>query len=123
MDREALLKAAAARLGSLGFDVFSSSEIGGCFDIACRKSGSLYLIKALSNIDSLDSASAQQLEAVSQVLGAACLVIGERSKSYVLEDDVAYERHGILACTVGTMESIAGGGQVLGGQIPAHFGH
>ncbi|MFA5105706.1 MAG: helix-turn-helix domain-containing protein [Candidatus Micrarchaeia archaeon] len=113
MLREDLMARAVSRLQSLGFDVFSSHDIGGCFDIACRKDGRLFLLKVLSNIDSLDMASSRQLAAVAQVLGADCLVIGVRSKSYVLENGVAYERHGLLACTIDTMESVVGGGYVL----------
>ncbi len=113
MLREELLKITAARLQSMGFDVFSSSDIGGCFDIACRKAGKLYLLKVLANIDSLDSQSAKQLQAVSEVLGGECLVIGQKSKSYALEDYIVYERQGITACTLGTLETILSGGEVL----------
>jgi putative transcriptional regulator len=98
-------------LEGAGYECFVPMEKRSCFDIAA-KGPHFLLIKVFSNIDSLRDEQAGELKALAATLGAAPLIIGERSKSHTLERGMVYDRYGISALSAETL------GDVLAGSLP-----
>jgi len=80
---------------SSGFQCFVPLEAKSCFDIAGKSEKQFFLIKILNNIDSLRESQAFELKALAHSLGATVLLVGEKSKAYVLSNGVVYERYGV----------------------------
>jgi len=75
------------------------------FDFIARKDNVLLLVKVLSNIDALNEDVAHELISIARFLEGAPIVIGHRTCSTTLEDDVVYFRHGVPIITHGTLEN------------------
>ena len=93
-------------LSNAGFyvsDLCSIRPIG--FDLVARRDNSLLIIKVLTNIDALSEDVAKELRVLSILLNGCPLLIGERSGTGFLEDDVAYDRFGIRAIAPETLRN------------------
>jgi len=91
-------------LQKVGFYVSSTSLLSGVsFDIIARRDNALLVIKALSNIDSLDKEIAEKLGLLARLLDGSPLVIGHRSTAGVLEAGIQYKRYNIPIITVETL--------------------
>lgn len=77
-----------------------------CFDLIARKQLLLLLLKAFTNVDSMNEAHAEEMRKISQIFLASPLIIGEKSKNGVLEEDVVYERHGIPVICLETLKNM-----------------
>ncbi|OYT58735.1 transcriptional regulator [Thermoplasmatales archaeon ex4484_30] len=75
------------------------------FDFVARRDNLLLIIKVLSNIDSMNENVANELLFLAKYLDGVPILIGEKTSSSVLEDDVVYYRHGIPIITYKTMEN------------------
>ncbi len=84
---------------------FEFCEYNGCFDIAARKEA-VFLIKLLTNIDSLQEDQASSLKTISSFIGAKALLVGLHTRREQLSDGILYERFGIPAITPKTLENI-----------------
>ncbi|HIE31695.1 MAG TPA: transcriptional regulator [Methanosarcinales archaeon] len=73
------------------------------FDLAARNNKILLLLRTLSDIDSLNAAAAHEMQSLSDRLNGRPLVIGSKSRSRMLEDGVAYFRHGIPSINPATL--------------------
>ncbi len=91
-----------------GYRCFVPLEKKSCFDIAA-KGEKLLLIKIFSNIDSFRESQANGLKSLAAMAGAIPLVIGKKSKSYVLEPGMVYDRYGIAAISPGTLQAVLDG--------------
>src|SRR5512136_1828055 len=100
MDRTELLTHIREFLGDAGFSVSDpcTFRLPG-FDLVARRGETLIILKVLSNIDGLSEDVAQELQAVSYLLKATPLLIGEKNGINTLEDDVVYFRFGIQTVT------------------------
>ena len=78
-----------------------------CFDFAARKSESLVLIKVQADLDTFSSDDSCELEALSECVSAAALLVAENTREKPLEDDTVYSRYNILAVTPETFKNIA----------------
>ena len=78
-----------------GFSVSSFFFQNSCFDLAAKRNHDHLLVKVLGNIDSLRVEQAEELKKIASALDAIPLIVGEKSKSFGLEDDVWYERYDI----------------------------
>lgn len=90
--REKILNEINHLLVSYGYktsDIYDRS----CFDLLARKDDILIILKILVNIDSLTSSQAEELSKIAGTFLASPIIIGIKSKHYLLEDDVVYERH------------------------------
>jgi len=93
-------------LSNAGFyvsDLCSIRPIG--FDLVARRDNSLLIIKVLTNIDALSEDVAKELRVLSILLKGCPLLVGERSGTGSLEDDVVYDRFGIQAITLETLRN------------------
>lgn len=106
--REAEKAEAAEVLRKAGFAV---SEIcysrPSCFDFAVGKNENVILLKVQTDVGSLSSRDALELETISHSLSAGALLISERGRDKPLEDDTVYSRHKIPAITQETLENFA----------------
>ncbi len=96
MGRDELINTTRAILAKAGYDISSALTIRGiCFDIVARLGDKLLLVKVLSNVDAFSKDSANDMKALSEVLGATPLVVGERASSGALEAGIVYSRFNI----------------------------
>ena len=96
MDRTELLGDVRETLSKAGFyvsELCSIRPIG--FDLVARRDNSLLIIKVLTNIDAFSEDVAKELRVLSILLKGCPLLIGERSGTGFLEEDVVYDRFGI----------------------------
>jgi len=75
------------------------------FDLVARRDNSLLIIKVLTNIDSIPEDVSRELRTLSILLKGCPLIIGERSGTDKLKDDVAYDRFGIQVITSETLKT------------------
>ena len=106
MDRTELLGDIRETLSNAGFyvsELCSIRPIG--FDLVARRDNSLLIIKVLTNIDAFSEDVAKELRILSILLKGCPLLIGERSGTGFLEEDVVYDRFGIQAIASGTLKN------------------
>jgi len=104
LNREKILQELYDILTTHGFKVSHIYERS-CFDLLARKK-LLLLLKVLVNIDSINSLQAHEIKKVAYTFLAAPLIIGLKSKTDYLEEDVVYERHGIPAIALKTLKNM-----------------
>ncbi|MGF3554907.1 MAG: transcriptional regulator [Thermoplasmatota archaeon] len=75
------------------------------FDLVARRDNSLLIIKVLTNIDAITEDVSKELRTLSILLKGCPLIIGEKSGSGKLIDDVIYDRFGIQAITPETLKT------------------
>ncbi len=75
------------------------------FDFIARKDNLLLIVKILSNIDALNEEVANELLSLAKLLEGVPIVIGSKTCSSMLEDDVVYFRYGIPIITYKTLEN------------------
>jgi len=81
-------------------------EFGGCFDIAASKSRSIMLLKILSNIDSVREEQANSLKIMASSIEASAFLVGDKTRREDLDENVIYERFGVPAMTIETLENV-----------------
>jgi putative transcriptional regulator len=101
-----LLRRVVGLLEGSGFIVSDCNGARSCFDVLARKGGVLILVKVLSNIESVTKNTVHELKKVSYLTGGVPLVVGERLKSSKLMDGAVYERYGVSALNLSTMENL-----------------
>ena len=77
-----------------------------CFDMAARKKLLLILLKVLVNIDSINESHVQEIRKISNTFLASPIIVGVKSKTMMLEEDVVYERHGLPAIGIETLKNM-----------------
>ncbi len=96
MKRDQLLEEMREGLARTGFYLSQPhGERGLCFDLVARRDDTLLILKVLQNVDALNEETAQELKGIARTLKAAPLVVGMRSGTGPLEDDVIYSRFGV----------------------------
>ncbi|MBW3003747.1 transcriptional regulator [Candidatus Woesearchaeota archaeon] len=106
MRREELLGEVRDTLVKAGFyvsELYSIRPIG--FDLVARRDNSLLIIKVLTNIDAMSEDVARELRTLSVLLKGCPLLVGERSGTGLLTNDVVYDRFGIQTITSETLSS------------------
>jgi putative transcriptional regulator len=100
MNRNRLLTVIRDTLNKAGFyvsELTSMRPVG--FDLIARRDNSLLIIKVLINIDALSEEVAKEIHVLSSLLGGSPILVGERSGTGPLSDDVVYDRFGLHAIT------------------------
>ncbi|HHW05382.1 MAG TPA: transcriptional regulator [Methanothermobacter sp.] len=105
MKREEILQELYDLLANHGFRISHIYERS-CFDLLARKKLLLLLLKVLVNIDAINSLQAHEIKKVAYTFLAAPLIIGLKSKTDYLEEDVVYERHGIPVIALKTLKNM-----------------
>ena len=106
MRREELLGEVRDTLIKAGFyvsELYTMRPIG--FDLVARRDNSLLIIKVLTNIDAMSEDVAMELRKLSILLKGCPLLIGQRSGTGILREDVVYDRFGIQAITSETLKT------------------
>jgi len=107
MNRPELIQEIREVLTNAGFYVsklFSMRPVS--FDLIARRDNSLLIIKVLTNIDALSDEVAQELKLLSKLLKGNSILIGERSGTGELENEVVYDRFGINAVNSETLKNL-----------------
>jgi len=106
MKREELLNATRHLLTRAGFYCSEVCNIRpSSFDFVARKDSMLMIIKVLNNVDSINEDAARELLSISRFLDGVPIVVGRKSCSSNLEDDVVYFRYGIPIMTYETLKN------------------
>lgn len=85
---------------------YNYCRTSGCFDITASNKGSKFILKVITNVDSLQAVHSDNISAVSSMIGASPAVIGINTRRERLEDDVMYERFCIPVFTLKTFANI-----------------
>ncbi len=105
MSKEKIEEAVRQTLSKGGYLVSSRYDLRSfVFDIIGRKDSQLLLVKVFTNIDAMNRDFASTMKQISDVLGASCLIVGRRSGSGDLENGVVYNRMGVPAITLETLD-------------------
>ncbi len=75
------------------------------FDFIARRDNLLLIIKILNNIDSISQESAKEMISIAKFLCGLPIIVGEKTCSTFLEDDVVYFRYGVPILTIKTLEN------------------
>ncbi|HIJ99293.1 TPA: helix-turn-helix domain-containing protein [archaeon] len=102
--RENLLERAAGLLEALGFSV-ARQLTPSCFDLLARDGDTIFLLKILSNVDSLTEEQSIDLRRVSNVIGATPMLIGESARGETMMEHTVYERYNIACVSFKTFEN------------------
>lgn len=78
-----------------------------CFDFAARKGEETVLLKVRSDVDTFSVADSNELRVIAGRVGAAALVIGDRTHDKPLEDDTVYSRYSVYVVTGKTLRNVA----------------
>jgi putative transcriptional regulator len=78
-----------------------------CFDFAARKGDEAVLVKVRSDVDAFSVADSHELRVIAGRVGAAALVVGDRTHNKSLEDDTVYSRYQVYVVTEKTLRSVA----------------
>ncbi|MEM1513910.1 MAG: transcriptional regulator [Candidatus Thermoplasmatota archaeon] len=104
--KEKLLQSTQLLLTKSGFYCSQICRIRpSSFDFVARRDNLLLIIKVLNNIDSISEESAKELISISRFLGALPIIVGEKTCSTFLEDDIVYFRYGVPILTIKTLEN------------------
>lgn len=105
MKREVMLQKLRETLGKAGFFISEPHALRSIsFDFVARRDNTLLICKTLLNIDAFSPQNSEELKLLASRLGAAPLVIGNRSSTGSLGDGIIYYRHGIPILTVETLQ-------------------
>lgn len=105
MHRDQVLLQVNKLLSDYGFET-SNIYDRSCFDMVARRELLLLLLKVLINVDGLSNIHAQEIKKVAQTFLGSPLIIGLKSKTELLEEDVVYERHGIPVIAPETLRNM-----------------
>ncbi len=94
MHRDQVLLHINKLLSNHGFET-SNIYDRSCFDLVARRELLLLLLKVLINVDGFSNIHAQEIKKVAQTFMGSPLIVGLKSKTEPLEEDVIYERHGV----------------------------
>ncbi len=110
--RETLLFNAIKLLEQKGFIVEPFFHSNTCFDLAARKGSTTVLVKVFNNVDALREEHAIEIKKLVNLFNAIAVVIGNKTKAFILKPNVVYERYGIPTVSI---QSFAG---MLEGNFP-----
>ncbi len=104
--RETILLRAAAMLKERGFNVESFAHSNACFDLVAKRPDTTLVLKVFNNIDALREEHAAELRKIAGLFNATVLVIGEKSKAFRLRKGVLYERLGLTALSLPSLQDL-----------------
>lgn len=104
--REVLLSKTAELLLKKGFRIGSFIHSNTCFDFIAKSEAMTLLVKVFSNIDAIRQEQAGELKRIAGMLNANAVVVGEKTKVFMLEDGTAYERYGLPVLSLKTFSDV-----------------
>jgi putative transcriptional regulator len=78
-----------------------------CFDFAARKAEQVVLVKVHSDVDSFSRVDSYELRVIAGRVGAAGLVVSDKTHDKPLEDDTVYSRYSVYVVTGKSLRNIA----------------
>lgn len=102
-----MLDAAKGILETSGFNISERCySRPSCFDFAVKRENQTAFIKIFANVENITAKDSSELETLSGFFSAAPIFISEKMRYKPIEDDTVYERYGINAISVKTLEDI-----------------
>ncbi|NPA87057.1 MAG: helix-turn-helix domain-containing protein [Candidatus Diapherotrites archaeon] len=80
-----------------GFEVVDYSDVKSSVDLIAKRGKEVLVLRVLGNLDALKPQHAEDMAKLASLLEGKAIVIAERSRWGVLEDDTVYYRYGIPA--------------------------
>lgn len=105
MHRDQVLVEITELLSNHGFET-SNIYDRSCFDMIARRELILLLLKVLINVDGFSNQQALEIKRLAKTFLASPLIVGFKSKTEPLEEDVVYERHGIPVVAPETLRNM-----------------
>ena len=105
MHRDQVLIEITELLSNHGFKT-SNIYDRSCFDMVARRELILLLLKVLINVDGFSSQQALEIKRLARTFLASPLIVGFKSKTEPLEEDVVYERHGVPVVAPETLRNM-----------------
>ena len=93
-------------LSEAGFQFVDCRGARSSFDVLAKLNDTVLLVKVLGNIEALSQTSVDELRAVSSMLGAVPIIVGERMKNTLLQDGVVYDRYGSCVLNASTFDQL-----------------
>ena len=117
MHKDQLVSQVADTLNEADFEVSRVIPYGSyCFDIAARRDLVL-MLKILVNVDSMDAVQAEQLKRLCCLVSGFPLLVGDRTRTEKIEDDVVHERYDLPAINIETLKLL-----IESGALPLIYG-
>ena len=108
-ERKIKLQNVILLLQSQGFSVSSFIHTNSCFDLVAKRQKISLLIKVFDNVDSLRSEQAGDLEKLGKIFNSSVLIIGKKTKKFILENSSIYSRYGISVVNIKTFSDFLTG--------------
>jgi len=108
MSREKMLQGVVATLKKNGFVIETFFGSNTCFDIIAKRTSDTLVLKVYDNIDSIRKEQGKELKKLSQALNATPIIVGSKTKVFILKDNVVYSRYGVQAITPRSLEKTLG---------------
>ena len=106
MEKEQIVSEVVDTLQEADFEVSRVIPYGSyCFDIAARKK-LLLMLKVLVNVDSIYPAQAEQLKRLCHLISAFPILVGDRTRTEKIGDDVVHERYDLPAVNIETLRML-----------------
>ncbi|MBI4043660.1 MAG: helix-turn-helix domain-containing protein [Candidatus Diapherotrites archaeon] len=102
--REHLLLKLVQILQHAHFEVSTFLQSDNCFDLIAKKQGLLLVVKVYSNIDGIRPEQASELKRMASLFNAHCIIVGQHSKAFELQEGTLYDRYGIPVVSTKTFE-------------------
>lgn len=117
MHKDQLVSQVADTLNEADFEVSRIVPYGSyCFDIAARRDLVL-MLKILVNVDSMDAVQAEHLKRLCHLVSGYPLLVGDRTRTEKIEDDVVHERYDLPAINIETLRLL-----IESGALPLIYG-
>jgi putative transcriptional regulator len=105
MDRVEILDNAESLFKEAGFNLSRRCcTRPSCFDFVARKDTQLTFLKVHQNIGNVYGKDTEELTTMAKLFSGSPLLICEKTRSKLLEDDTVYSRYNVGAITINTLE-------------------
>ncbi len=111
--REEIISKTIALLRKKKFTVSTFLNTNTCFDIVARREDLTLLFKIFDNVDGVRQEQAMELKKLASLFGATTIILGSKTKAFVLKENIIYSRYGISTLSLVTLSNF------LYGDVPS----
>jgi len=106
MGKKSIVSAVSELMKKEGFDLATASSIRTSVDIIARKSGEIFAIRVMRNIDAANMQLVEKLKEIAAFIGAKPVILGFISQNGALKPNITYRRFSIDCMHVSSIEQI-----------------
>ena len=100
-------------LKTYGFAYAPVGSMRSCFDIMAEKKGAKFLIKAVTDIDSVGEAETQSIKRLSEFFEAVAYIVGKSRKGIPFPRGIGFMRYGITCISFDDFEAAMQGSGII----------